>query len=121
MLEVLKEETPVARKEHRCNFCGGIIPSGERYVNQTIAYDGTVYTWKCHEHCYDLTSNMEYDSEYGTSEDDFHEWIYEYVSENHFDKEKDDIEDGWCDKSVPELAKMIYEEIKNKEGKNGCV
>lgn len=117
MAEVLQEKSPIARKEHRCDYCGGTIHAGERYMNQTLVYDGTVYPWKSHEHCYSLTSYIEYDPDYGISEDDFQSWVNEYVAENHFDKEKDDIADGWCDKSVPELAKMIYEEIKKNENK----
>lgn len=117
MPEVLQEKSPIARKEHRCDYCGGTIHAGERYKNQTLVYDGTVYPWKSHEQCYSLTSYIEYDPDYGISEDDFQSWVNEYVAENHFDKEKDDIAEGWCDKSVPELAKMIYEEIKKNENK----
>lgn len=87
MAEVLQEKSPIARKEHRCDYCGGTIHAGERYVNQTLVYDGTVYPWKSHEHCYSLTSYIEYDPDYGISEDDFQSWVNEYVAENHFDKE----------------------------------
>ena len=31
---LLKETYPVARKEHRCGICGGIIEKGEKYVSQ---------------------------------------------------------------------------------------
>ncbi len=30
-MKVLRDKTPVARKEHRCNFCGGVISVGEKY------------------------------------------------------------------------------------------
>lgn len=54
----------------------------------------------------------------GISSDDFAEWVQEYVYNNHFDKEADDIEEEWDDKDIAELAKMIYEEMKNKEYEN---
>lgn len=30
-MEILREATPIARKEHRCDFCGDIISVGEKY------------------------------------------------------------------------------------------
>lgn len=44
---------PVARKEHRCIFCGGPILRGEQYVQQEGFYDGSPYRNRYHSECYD--------------------------------------------------------------------
>lgn len=48
-IELLKESHPIARKEHRCMFCGCIIPKGERYRRTTNKYDGDIYEFVTHE------------------------------------------------------------------------
>lgn len=55
---LLKETYPVARKEHRCGICGGIIEKGEKYVSQHCKMD-YVYTFKMHTHC-NIASSMVY-------------------------------------------------------------
>lgn len=42
-MNVLKNTTPTARKEHKCDFCSGVISIGEKYDRQTNVYDGRVY------------------------------------------------------------------------------
>ena len=59
MLEILKENNPVAKKDHVCQFCGGVIKEGERYNRATISYNGDVYDWKSHLHCLELTVNLD--------------------------------------------------------------
>lgn len=44
---------PVARKEHRCIYCGGPILVGERYTQQTGIYDGEPYRSRYHAECYE--------------------------------------------------------------------
>lgn len=111
MIDVINSKTPIARKQHRCDYCGGTIEKGEKYQNDTIVYDGDVYTWKSHLHCMALTSEMwDYKTDEGLSDDDFQRWIDDYVLEYHYNHEKDDICEEWQNKSVAELAKMIYEE-----------
>lgn len=39
MIKVLINKTPIARKEHRCEFCGEMIHVGEKYNRQTNVYD----------------------------------------------------------------------------------
>ena len=34
-MEINKSSQPIARKEHRCMFCGGIIKKGEMYNRYT--------------------------------------------------------------------------------------
>lgn len=34
MPTTLKFNHPIARKEHVCNWCGGVIPVGEKYERQ---------------------------------------------------------------------------------------
>jgi hypothetical protein len=36
---------------HRCGWCGKRIAAGERYTDQRIADNGTVYTWREHPAC----------------------------------------------------------------------
>ena len=55
---LLKETYPVARKEHRCGICGGIIGKGEKYVSRHCKMD-YVYTFKMHTHC-NIASSMVY-------------------------------------------------------------
>ena len=35
-METLRNVQPTARKEHKCEYCGGIIHVGEKYDRQTI-------------------------------------------------------------------------------------
>ena len=48
---------PKARKEHRCIYCGGPIPIGEKHVHQTGFYDGAPYRNRYHAECYDDCAN----------------------------------------------------------------
>lgn len=118
MIDVINSKKPIARKQHRCNFCRGIIEKGEKYHNDTIVFDGSIYTWKSHLHCMSLSSEMyDYQTDEGLSEDDFQRWIDDYVLENHYDCKKGKVCEEWQNKSVAELAKMIYEEKMAKNEK----
>lgn len=111
MPKEINRRNPIARKQHKCNFCGGIIEKGEKNDNATLEFDGTVYTWKSHLHCLNIASEIDDYDEEGISEDDFATWINEYVHDNHYDDEIDDICVEWQNKSIPELAKMIDKEL----------
>lgn len=110
MIEEIERNQPIARKEHRCDFCRGIIKKGEKYDNATLKYDGSLYRWKSHLHCLELASTVaaEYDEGDGITADSFEEAIWNYVCKYHYDEEE------WENNTIPELAKMIYEEIRNK-------
>ena len=50
-----------ARKEHRCDYCGGKIKKGTRYVKWDGIYD---YFYHCcaHEECVELVEKRKYDN-----------------------------------------------------------
>ena len=50
-VSVLKQETPIARKEHRCMFCGGGIKKGEKYSHEVFITDGDIDDQKMHLCC----------------------------------------------------------------------
>lgn len=115
-MDILKEETPIARKEYSCDYCGGIIKIGEKYNRATIKND-YIYDWVSHLHCYDLTGMIDTmwlcDND-GLTSDDFKENINGYVYDNHYDDSIDDIAKEW---QLPfsELCKKVYQELKEKE------
>ena len=107
MLEILKETNPVAKKDHVCQFCGGVIKEGERYNRATISYDGDVYDWKSHLHCLELTAALDmnqYCEDCGLTEEGFEDALSDYICEHHSGDFK------WGAMSTSERAKAIYDE-----------
>ena len=45
-------EHPVARKEHRCEYCYGPIPQGEKHPHFKGMWDGEWQNWRMHQECY---------------------------------------------------------------------
>lgn len=109
----LKNVTPTARKEHRCDFCGGVIAIGDKYERQTNIYDNQIYDWICHSECQAVAHKLDMynrcDDE-GLDCDSFRECINEYVYEHHYDSDLDDIAKGW-QLPFPEIVKKIFEEL----------
>lgn len=58
MCRLLHDTRPVARKPHGCNACLGIIPAGTRYVRQDVAEYSERWTWKAHELCDAIYTQM---------------------------------------------------------------
>ena len=108
MLEILKETNPVAKKDHVCQFCGGVIKEGERYNRATISYNGDVYDWKSHLHCLELTANLDMNrfcEDCGLTEEGFKDAIFDYICEHHAGDFK------WGEIYNSEREKAIYEEL----------
>ena len=118
MATVLKQIYPIARKEHQCFFCGGIINKGEKYFRQSVECDGSVDDITTHINCDKLADKLKMYDEYGSydeglSSDGFAEAIYDYVKEYHKDPElKFGILPEW-DLPFEELVKKVYNEVVN--------
>lgn len=117
-MQVLSKSKPIAKKEHRCDFCGGVIRVGEKYEKQTIV-DDCIYDFKAHDICEKVAIWLDmYDDHYysddGLSGEEFEENINEYVREHHYDDSTDDISEEW-DLPFPELVEKVYQELKEKE------
>ena len=76
-METLSDSKPKARKDHKCNFCHGVIRKGTLYHSQTNVYDGSIYTWKTHSHCGEIASKLKMydDCDEGVTDDVFNEFI----------------------------------------------
>jgi hypothetical protein len=48
---LLAESFPVARKQHRCIWCGEPILRGEKYRHERSVYDGEMQDHKWHLEC----------------------------------------------------------------------
>ena len=117
-MDILKEQTPIAKKEHVCNWCGGKIAKGEKYSRSTILFDDSIYDWISHLDCYELTGllNMDdYDYGDGINEEDFRQCIDEYIYTYHYDKEMDDIDKEWDNIPMHEKVKKIIEELRKEK------
>lgn len=62
-----------ANKEHKCNFCNGLIQKSEIYLKSSHKFDGDIYTWKSHEKCSELASKLNWyeNCDYGLTQEDF--------------------------------------------------
>jgi hypothetical protein len=81
MVEIINETKLVtARKAHVCNYCGCVIPVGEKYHTGVFKYDGMIYSWKSHLRCERLVNALNMEGEEGVTGEDF----YEYVIEEYY-------------------------------------
>ena len=82
MTEVLDRKIRVAKKEHTCSYCRGIIHKGERYDWSKMKYERELYEWKAHMDCMmvanEIWSYVEPDE--GMTEEDFEEGVRDVCS-----------------------------------------
>ncbi len=76
MITLAYREIKKARKNHICDYCKQFIEKGNSYDRSIHIYD-SFYMWKSHISCSKLVVflNMNYDSDYGITSDDFIEYI----------------------------------------------
>lgn len=101
-MNILESKERVAKKEHKCNFCGGKIDIGEKYDYQKCRDDDGLYEWKSHLHCLYLVSHfgmMNYADGNGLTEDYFRDQIREIWDEQF---------------SIAEMAKLLYHKLKDE-------
>lgn len=75
MVTLLAEHRRVASlrgRGHRCQTCGGHIGAGQPYVDQRVAGDGSVWTYREHESCHSIYWAIHRDA--GLCEDDVVSW-----------------------------------------------
>lgn len=112
MPELIRKSKPIARKEHRCMWCGGVIPVGEMYERTVLKYDGYVYEWINHLQCRELAGSLDMFYECGNEglgEEYFKECIDNYIWEHH-QNENDEIDEGWDLPTYYEKVLKILEE-----------
>ncbi|MFG6426029.1 MAG: hypothetical protein K1W14_06485 [Muribaculaceae bacterium] len=116
-MEILKESQPIARKEHTCMFCGGKIAKGQKYFRQTNVIDGELGDFICHTECNGLAHELDMyndcDPNYGLSPEEFVETVNQYIYDNHYDQETDDIAVEWQDLTLYEEVCKILKELDN--------
>lgn len=114
-MNIIKETTPIARKEHTCYYCGGIIKVGEKYERATLKTNH-IYDWVSHCHCSELVNMIDMyrmcEAD-GIEADYFQDCIDYYIHENHYDDSIDDTAKEWV-LPFPELCEKIYQELKEK-------
>ncbi len=52
MCITLASESPVAKKEHTCDWCGQQILIGEKYHRDRVIFEGQAMTNKFHDECF---------------------------------------------------------------------
>ena len=112
---IIKEQFPIAIKEHVCKWCGGKIAKGEKYRRSTIIFDGSIYDWISHLDCYELTGllNMyDYDDGDGINAEHFYLCVDEYIDTHHSNGE---IDKEWDNIPMHDKVKKIIKELKEKQ------
>lgn len=56
-MKVINTTTPIARKDHICEWCGLKIPTGEKYTSTSCVED-EIYKWRSHTSCDDLVHKL---------------------------------------------------------------
>lgn len=113
MLEFWTIKEPIARKNHVCSLCNGVIQTGEQYVRFSGRYDGQMFDYKHHIVCDKLIKaycDWACDSEYDP--DNVIDMIRERVcwNCNHYNEDMDDFEEidcnpYNCERVISELLK----------------
>lgn len=81
-MEILEQKKRTAHKEHKCDWCGGVIKVGDQYNWSKHIADVGLYEWKSHIHCMKVADRFE-----------MFDWCDEGLSESSF---CDQITDLYC-------------------------
>lgn len=75
-----RNSRPAARKEHKCDLCGGVIKIGERYLHSVGVYIGEFFDTKHHIECERIIQkycNDQEDCEFIA--DEVNDWVHNRV------------------------------------------
>ena len=115
-MHIIKQQIQKARKEHCCNWCGGVIYKEEKYQYSFIMNDDP-YHFKSHLHCLELTHALDmwkYDNGDGLEPDCFSECINEKYTEMQAPKFNEFRNDERTD--LEDRVLIVYNNLK--KGKN---
>ena len=76
----LKEGSPKARKDHKCNECGCLIPSGDQYLTYVGVFEGKFFI---HKTCMDCKSIRDVFFSDGFIFEMLWENLHEYIDESN--------------------------------------
>lgn len=100
-------------------FCNGKIVKGQRYFRQTNIIDGPPGDFICHSQCNEVAHQLgmydDCDPDYGITDEIFQETIDQYIYDNHYDNEADDVKEEWQNLSRHEEVLKIYDELKSEK------
>lgn len=113
-MEFYSENTHIAKKEHKCEMCGGKINIGEKYYRERGKFCGEFFDRKMHVHCHHM------EAEYCREVDCEFNWysIYDYVRDKHCCGECADwVMHNDCKYRMAECPKLIelYREMEVKK------
>lgn len=125
MNELIERKDRKARKDHRCDLCGGIIKKGEVYEWSKSIYDGTFYEWSNHINCGKVSAAIwDYvDPDEGMTEDQFLDGCQEvcqcFICPDcpKYDKEYGDCEDD-VTHCIDKIAEFFQTHVLYREGRN---
>lgn len=83
MTTILRDSYQIAKKVHKCNYCGLFISVGEEYNYSVLTYYD-FYIWKSHISCRLLTEKLNLFKEAG-DEGVTHEFFWESVYQKYVD------------------------------------
>ena len=62
---LIRESYPVARKPHKCIWCGQAIEAGAEYIDERSVYDGNMQNFAWHPECRrDSMVHFQYEEEF---------------------------------------------------------
>ncbi len=110
MLELYNDRVHKARKGHKCEYCGQIIPRGIKYHRQSGKYEGEFFDRCLHVHCANMVSKFIRERD----EEEFdYDWITDWLRDVYcYDCKKHDA----CQINAPE-CEVIIKDFREEEEK----
>ena len=91
-MDIISDNRIVARKAHKCDYCGGQIQVGEKYDMSKVADSGRVWTWKSHIICGEFCAEHVEDNGDGIDQDTFCDTVHDMAREKGLDTDLDTYE-----------------------------